>query len=284
MTQSSRSTSGRKKSPGAELAEKLVALLESRRWAGASGEPLTLDVALQQVDPSADLKTLMSAVATKAFKDRAVVAKAKTAKFTAAQAAKVPVALVEDVGYLAASPAVLELALRVKRTATVHAFSISELSAALGAKLKPAFKECWNGRVEAGLLPPGIVFVRIRSPKLFLTADLQPAGARPEVASGPGDSPAAVTASSANFPSRFDLAFREIDQRKGSHNFVSLVELRQSLADMSRSAFDAALQRLREAGRYTLSAAESVQGIRPEDREAGIEEAGSLLLYVSRKE
>jgi hypothetical protein len=281
MTQSSRSTSGRKKSPAAELAERLVALLESRRTAVASGEPLPLDAALQQVDPSADLKTLMSAVASKAFKERAVVAKAKSAKFTAPQAAKVSVALVEDVAHLAASTAVLELALRVKRTATVHAFSISELSAALGTKLKPAFKECWNGRVEAGQLPPGIAFVRIRSPKLFLIADLQPASARAQAALEPTESPAVSTAS---FPSRFDEAFRRIDQRKGAHNFVSLVELRRSLADVPRGLFDAGLNRLRQAGRYTLSAAESVQGIRPEDREAGIEEAGSLLLYVSRKE
>jgi hypothetical protein len=271
------SPSKRKKSPAAELAEKLVVLLESRRVAGAQGDPLTLDAALRQVDPSADMKTLMSAVATKTFKDRAVVAKTKSAKFPQQQAAKVPVALIEDVAHLATSPAVLELALRVKRTATVHAFSISELSAAIGTKLKPAFKECWNERVEAGQLPSGIAFVRIRSPKLFQIADLQPA-ARSQV------SPAAATASLADFPSRFDQAFREIDQRRGFHNFVSLVELRQSLADVPRTAFDVALHRLRQAGRYTLSAAESVQGIRPEEREAGIEEAGSLLLYVSRKE
>jgi hypothetical protein len=52
---------------------------------------------------------------------------------------------------------------------------------------------------------------------------------------------------------------------------------------VTRDEFDAGLRELRLAGRYSISAAESVFGIRPEDREAGIEEAGMLLLNVSRK-
>ena len=278
MTQANRSTLGRKKSPAAELAEKLIRVLESNQTAG----PLTLEEAVQQADPLADLKTVMAAVGTKAFKDRAVVAKAKSARFTAQQAVKAPMTLLEDVVRLAACPATLALALRVKRTATVHAFSVSELSAAIGAKLKPAFKECWNRRVEAGELPPEIAFVRIRAPKLFQVDDLQPGPARRPSASS-RETPSAIE-TPADFPTRFDATFREIDHRKGAHNFVSLVELRPAMSDVSRAAFDAGLRSLRQAGRYTLSAAESVQGIRPEDREAGIEEAGSLLLYVSRKE
>ena len=49
-----------------------------------------------------------------------------------------------------------------------------------------------------------------------------------------------------------------------------------------RDQFDRELQDLRRAGRYTLSAAEGRGGITPEEREAGIREEGSLLLFVSR--
>jgi hypothetical protein len=43
------------------------------------------------------------------------------------------------------------------------------------------------------------------------------------------------------------------------------------------------LQRLRRAGRYSLSAAEGRHGISAEERDAAIPEDGSLLLFVSRR-
>lgn len=85
------------------------------------------------------------------------------------------------------------------------------------------------------------------------------------------------------FPSRFDAAFADLDRQKGSHNLVSLVDLRRALACFTREQFDAGLRELRLAGRYGLSAAESVHGVRPEERAAGVEEAGTLLLHVSKK-
>lgn len=285
-----------KKNPAAELAQKLLDVLQSQRLAGAPVYPLTLDRAAEQADPQADLKTILSAVGRKEFKAVAIVAKAKSARFTAEQAVRVPVALLEDVDQLAAAPATLELALRVKWNKKVHAFDVTALAAAVSTKLRPAFKAVWNRRVEAGELPSGVGFIRIRTPKLFRLDDLQPESLRKNVAAG-RDEPMArrvepqplvasappTTEAPFDFPARFDEAFRQIDYRKGGHNFVSLVELRQSLASLPRGVFDAGLRQLRLAGRYTLSAAESVQGIRPEERAAGIEEAGSLLLYASRK-
>jgi hypothetical protein len=85
-----------------------------------------------------------------------------------------------------------------------------------------------------------------------------------------------------DFAKAFDEAFRRLDVQKGSHNFVSLVDLRQELP-IDRQTFDSELTNLRLAGRYTLSAAEGRDGISPQEREAAIPEGGTVLLYVSRK-
>jgi hypothetical protein len=61
------------------------------------------------------------------------------------------------------------------------------------------------------------------------------------------------------------------------------VKLRQQVP-VEREHFDEELNRLRRANRYTLSAAESRHGVSEEEREAGIVEHGSLLLFVSRRE
>jgi hypothetical protein len=111
-----------------------------------------------------------------------------------------------------------------------------------------------------------------------------PAGERrPSQAGQSHDVPAACEQGEAPFAERFDRAFSDLDRQKGSHNLVSLVDLRRALAPTVRAEFDRGIQELRASGRYGLSAAESVQGVRPEDREAAIEEAGALLLHVSRK-
>jgi hypothetical protein len=58
-----------------------------------------------------------------------------------------------------------------------------------------------------------------------------------------------------DFARLFEEAFDRFDRERGSHNLVSLVGLRRALP-VGRAAFDAELQRLRRAGRYSLSAAE----------------------------
>jgi hypothetical protein len=85
-----------------------------------------------------------------------------------------------------------------------------------------------------------------------------------------------------DFAESFGRAFAELDRRAGTHNFVSLVDLRTRLP-LARAVFDAELQELRLAGRYGLSSAEGRHGLTPEERAAAIIEDGTLLLYVSRK-
>jgi hypothetical protein len=77
-------------------------------------------------------------------------------------------------------------------------------------------------------------------------------------------------------------AFGRIDRAKGSHNLVSLVELRREVP-VDRLIFDGALEQLRRAGRFSLTGAEGRHGISPEEREAAIPEDGALLLFVSRR-
>jgi hypothetical protein len=86
----------------------------------------------------------------------------------------------------------------------------------------------------------------------------------------------------ADFAQRFEEAFARLDRERGGHNLVSLVALRQAMGE-ERAAFDAGLRELRREGRYSLSAAEGRHGISPEEREAGVVEDGSLLLFASRK-
>ena len=85
-----------------------------------------------------------------------------------------------------------------------------------------------------------------------------------------------------DFAALFDEAFDRLDRQKGSHNLVSLLDLRPAVA-AGRTAFDAGLHQLRRAGRYTLSTAEGRHGVSPEERAAGLVEEGALLLFVSKK-
>ncbi len=87
----------------------------------------------------------------------------------------------------------------------------------------------------------------------------------------------------ADFDHRFALAFDRLDRAAGGHNFVSLVELRKALPDIGCDAFDRGFRALRIAGKYTPSAAEGRFGVATEERQAGIMEEGTLLLFVSRQ-
>lgn len=86
--------------------------------------------------------------------------------------------------------------------------------------------------------------------------------------------------SAEKFSARFRMAFAKLDRDNGSHNFVSLVDLRRDLACFSREVFDEGLRQLRIAREFSLSTAEGRYGISEEQRDAGINEGGRLLLYV----
>ena len=155
-----------------------------------------------------------------------------------------------------------------------------DLSKKLPRNLQVDFREAVNCLVNAHLLSDelGVMFVK-KKPLLFLRADLDvlprpKTGAEPK----PQSPPPAV-----DFAARFEEAFARLDGRHGGHNHVNLVELRQAVP-VDRAIFDAGLQQLRRAGRYSLSAAEGRHGLEAAGRDAAIHEDGSLLLFVSRRE
>jgi hypothetical protein len=84
------------------------------------------------------------------------------------------------------------------------------------------------------------------------------------------------------FAPAFEGVFNELDRQAGSHNLVSLVELRRVLP-FARPVFDSELRKLRQEGRFILKLAEGRHGLTPAEQEAGIVEDGRLLLYVARK-
>src|SRR5205085_6186461 len=124
----------------------------------------------------------------------------------------------------------------------------------LVAPLQQPFAEALARHVAAGRLPPGVGCLRVKKkPHLFFLTDVGVTvpPAQPPAAPKP---PQPATATPPDFARLFEQAFDRLDRERGSHNLVSLVALRRALP-VGRAAFDAELQRLRRAGRYSRSAA-----------------------------
>jgi hypothetical protein len=255
------------KPPAEDLSERLVRALEGQRGRGEGAYPVPLDrlVELAGAAPAAVVK---KALAAEPFRTQALVALPRRAD--------APVALAADLDALAASPLLLQAALSAARTPDNQAVGLAELKKKLAAPLRQAFEAAANRRIGERSLPAAVGCLRVKKrPHLFLLADLGVAAPAPKPAAAPA--PAL-----ADFARRFEEVFERLDCERGSHNLVSLVGLRRGLP-VDRATFDAELQRLRRAGRYSLSAAEGRHGISPEERDAAVSEDGSLLLYVSRR-
>ena len=261
------------KPPPLALAERMLAVLERRGVDGAP-YPLAVKHLATLADPEAPAALLKKALTEEVFQRRALGALAKLSP-------EAPVVLTEDLELLADSPLVLQTLLRAARTASSHAFPVTAWRRKVAPRLWPPFQDALQRRTEAGTLPPEVCWVRIsKKPHYFLREDLH--GAVPSPRAAPREPEAAPLAPPADFEHAFDAAFDRLDRAKGSHNFLSLLDLRRALP-MDRAAFDAGLNRLRFAQRYVVSAAEGRHGLSPEEREAGVTEDGALLLYVSRR-
>jgi hypothetical protein len=189
--------------------------------------------------------------------------------------AETPVVLAEDVDRLVDSPLLLEFLLAGASKPAVKAFPLKDLKKTLAEPLRQPFVAAVSWRIERGRLPSTIGWLWIKTPHLFFTKDAHGSfEAKPPSALKQDDA-------ETSFAEQFPAAFEQLDRAAGGRNFVSLVDLRRALP-MPRGIFDAELFRLRQVGRFALSAAEGRHGISPEEREAGIPEEGSLLLFVSR--
>jgi hypothetical protein len=256
------------KPPALELSERLVRALEEQRGGGEGAYPVPLGrlIELAGAAPAAVVK---KALAAEPFRSQAVVALARRAD--------APVALAADRDMLAASPLLLLAALSAARTADNQAVGLAELKKKLVEPLRQPFEAAAVRRISERSLPAAVGCLRVKKkPYLFLLADLGVPSPAPKPAAAPKPAP------TPDFARKFEEVFERLDRERGSPNLVSLVGLRGELA-VDRATFDAELQRLRRAGRYSLSAAEGRHGISDEERGAAIPEDGSLLLFVSRR-
>ncbi|WP_437305943.1 hypothetical protein [Sorangium sp. So ce388] len=116
-------------------------------------------------------------------------------------------------------------------------------------------------------------------------------GARASTSNGAAQPPSAPSRDAApaaapevSFADRFDAAFTALDRDAGGHNYVTLRALRAALPDVPRAVFDAELAALRRQRRYSLDPSDGRHHqMADAEREAGIMEAGNLLVYVARR-
>jgi hypothetical protein len=296
----SKSKPGGKDNHVDELARRMLAVLESQRVLGSSAYPPTLHrlAELCEVNPySPQVLTAASHVIMAG--QTVVVAKNKKKPLLDA-----PVALKEDIdgGFSTIMPALLRFALSTdskttKGTTTeTTAFGLAELKKRFIPELQGTFDLTLQEGFTNQKLPPDVAWVLVKGkPLLFLVANLRPEPpTRPAPTNGHTVSPPQVVgatpagaprpAPSRDFPRSFLDAFERLDRRNGSTNFVKLADLRHALSDFSHEEFDAGLRQLRIDGLFSLDSHEGLHGsLTHEERESGVREAGSLLVYASRR-
>jgi hypothetical protein len=267
----------------AELAAELLKELEARRGLAVGSYPPSLQELVEATRPGVAPELVKKALGTRAYKSRFIAA-FKTNPDS-------PVALADDVDRLAASPAVLTRSLAAERLPPRHVAAVADLARHLAPALRKPFAQAVRHQAETGCLPPAVDFVWYGvDPFLFPLTETVPRTPRtdkvpviPHAGERAAESSAEpLGAAAVPFPRAFDEAFARLYRQGGSNNFVSLLQLRRALAEVDREAFDAGLRRLRLAGGYSLRAVEGWSEVSPEERQAGIPEEGSLLLFVTR--
>jgi hypothetical protein len=268
-----------KKKPAEELSEQLVRVLTEQRE--GANYPLPLDRLFVLTATTAAATVRKQALGKEPFRSQALLALPKRADG--------PVALSADRDRLLSSPPLLHSVLDAARTPDNQAVAAADLVMKLPKTLQIDFRGHLQRRIASRGFPEtiGLLYSK-KKPLLFFRADLDAAPIPPPPAPTKGNEveekrEESIAPPRVEFAHCFEEAFARLDRERGGHNHVSLVELRRAVP-VERSEFDAGLQHLRRAGRYSLSAAEGRHGIRDDERTAGILEDGSLLLFVSRRE
>jgi hypothetical protein len=285
--------------PDQLLALRMIAVLESQRRLGEGAYPPSLRRLAELCEVKGSENVIRKAASTGPMAERTTV----LAKKGKALVLDSPVVFREDVegDLTAALPGLLRFALSPitsntkKGTRETAAFTAIELTKRVLPELKPRLEEALKEGIARGSLPRGVGWIAKGEPLLFLLENVKPAAPRPidrgdgHAASthrhtAPAAPASAGRASSRNFEQAFRSAFEALDRRNGSTNFVKIADLRQALSDFSREDFDAGLRRLRMEGIFSLDSHEGLHGsLTNDEREAGVREAGSLLVYASRR-
>ena len=135
----------KKKDATSTLAEGMLTVLEAQRGLGKEAYPLTLQRLGELTDPQATPELVEKAVGKEPFKGRALVAQKKNPS--------APVALVEDVEQLAASPLLLNLVLDQLCSETSPTCAPSKLTKKVDGRLKKPFAEAVAKQIRENTLP-----------------------------------------------------------------------------------------------------------------------------------
>ncbi|WP_437490394.1 hypothetical protein WME75_13585 [Sorangium sp. So ce1014] len=287
---------------------RLLGVLESQKQLGGASYPPTLE---RLAELSGDTPAVTAkALATREAKARVLLSRGVGGKKKPAPGTTL-VLLADDLQAVAQSDRLLELQLQSARTAGAPAVALAQLPKGLLPALSRAFKAAIEQRIAERRLPRTLGALTGKKPLFFFIADavLPAAGApahpaapatrgaplhaapdgapRHTLPDAPRDAaphPADADAAAAPFADRFDAAFAALDRDAGGHNYVTLHALRAALPDIPRAIFDAELAALRRQRRYSLDPSDGRHHQMAEaERDAGITEAGNLLVYVAQR-
>ena len=209
--------------------------------------------------------------------------------------------LPDDNDRVASSVELLYSVLRLARTSRANIFPLSALVERVPSFLEKPFAKTLQGHIDHGTAPPGGGIVYQKVPQFFLYehAVLGPlverSTGRPEDGAPRRTEPTAppmiarphresMGVEPAEFERDFQRAFEQLDLQSGQHNYVLLHDLRRALPAIPRVEFDERLNDLRRSKRFSLDSDDGRHvRLTPEQLEAGIREANSLLVYVARR-
>ncbi len=297
--------------PEDSLGRRMISVLEAQRRLGGMAYPPTLRRLAELSENHGPENLIRKAAAAGAMGERTVVV-ARSGKNAILDA---PIVFKDDLegdlrsiqaGLLryALSPVVSKTK---KGTTETSAFAPAEAARRFIPELRERIERSLAEGIERRELPAEVGWITVKGkPLLFLTANVHIATPRAEArASTPevhAHQPAAAghhgplhhhqhhhehdghLTPSHDFAREFRSAFEAIDRRNGSTNFVKIADLRRALSQFTREEFDAGLRELRMDGTFSLDSHEGLHGTLSEnEREAGMREAGSLLVYASRR-
>lgn len=282
----------KKVDPAVELASQMLAVLQSQRGLGAGAYPPTL-ARLGELCEQPPKESLVAAASKKLFKDETIVSHKEGSK-PALDALVFLKASVDDDRERGAIAAKL-LSNALKGSSSDEGFAASQLVKKVPTALKKLFPTDLEREAVARRLPLGVHSISCGAEKsrkrYFFVLDGPAPGANGHVAAPhvhahtPAAEPPRVVpaAPPAGFGLAFAEAFDRLDRQQGRRNFLKLLELRRALPQFDRAGFDAGLNQLRRERSFSLAPHEGLEGVlTPDEREAGISEAGNLWAYVLR--
>lgn len=295
--------------PEDSLARRMISVLEAQRRLGGLAYPPTLRRLAELSETRGPENLIRKAAAAGAMGERTTVV-ARSGKNAILDA---PVVFKDDLerdlrsilaGLLryALSPVVGKTK---KGTTETTAFAPAEAARRFIPELRERVEQSLAEGIERRELPAEVGWIMVKGkPLLFLTANVHMAAPRAEARASTEEVHAHQAAGhhgplhhhqrhhehdghltpSHDFAREFHSAFEALDRRNGSTNFVKIADLRQALSQFTRDEFDAGLRELRMDGAFSLDSHEGLHGsLSDDEREAGVREAGSLLVYASRR-